>query len=239
MTAAAPSSPAPPSSSGRPASAFERIVDSGRDGRFTVSPIDAGDYLARSDRAGLRRAAARRCGCRRQSRSSCRLSPAPVVEAVQIVSANPPGGTARNPQHQRGGAVATAHGRERIADGGGVVARSARRPVAPRLRDGRRRRRADPGDRLAPGAGADGRPAAAGRPRHQARRGQSRSPVGGSSRAGGSGQGRLVGAIRIGRDRRRDQSDQPRRDGAVRHERGAVGRKLRRSERICRRRLQA
>ena len=66
---------------------FERIVDSGRDGRFTVSPIDAGEYTLEVIAPGF---AVLNATATVPSEQALELSltPAPVVEAVQIVSAS-------------------------------------------------------------------------------------------------------------------------------------------------------
>jgi outer membrane receptor for ferrienterochelin and colicins len=68
-------------------SAFERIVESGRDGRFTVGPLDAGEYALDVIAPGF---AMLNTTARVPSAQPIELSltPAPVVEAVQIVSAN-------------------------------------------------------------------------------------------------------------------------------------------------------
>jgi outer membrane receptor for ferrienterochelin and colicins len=68
-------------------SAFERIVESGRDGRFTISPLDEGEYTLDVIAPGF---AILNTTARVPSAGPIELSltPAPVVEAVQIVSAN-------------------------------------------------------------------------------------------------------------------------------------------------------
>ena len=68
-------------------SAFERIVESGRDGRFTISPLDEGEYTLDVIAPGF---AMLSTTARVPSTEPVELSltPAPVVEAVQIVSAN-------------------------------------------------------------------------------------------------------------------------------------------------------
>jgi outer membrane receptor for ferrienterochelin and colicins len=66
---------------------FERLVDSGRDGRFFVTPVDAGDYRLEVIAPGF---AMLQATVRVPADSPIELSlvPAPVVEAVQIVSAS-------------------------------------------------------------------------------------------------------------------------------------------------------
>ena len=68
-------------------SAFERVVESGRDGRFTVSPIADGEYTIDVIAAGF---AMLNATARVPSPQPVELSltPAPVVEAVQVVSAS-------------------------------------------------------------------------------------------------------------------------------------------------------
>src|SRR5688500_9814706 len=68
-------------------SAFERIVESGRDGRFTVSPIADGEYTIDVIAAGF---AMLNATARVPSPQPVELllTPAPVVEAVQVVSAS-------------------------------------------------------------------------------------------------------------------------------------------------------
>jgi outer membrane receptor for ferrienterochelin and colicins len=68
-------------------SAFERIVESGRDGRFTVSPIADGEYVIDVIAAGF---AVLNATARVPSPQPLELAltPAPVVEAVQVVSAS-------------------------------------------------------------------------------------------------------------------------------------------------------
>ncbi|HYE84809.1 MAG TPA: TonB-dependent receptor [Vicinamibacterales bacterium] len=67
--------------------AFERVVDTGRDGRFTVSPIDAGQYSIEAIAAGFAVATATAVVPASQP-IEIALTPAAVVEAVQIVSAS-------------------------------------------------------------------------------------------------------------------------------------------------------
>ena len=68
-------------------SAFERIAETGRDGRFTVSPLNDGDYTLEVIAPGF---AMLSTTARVPSTQPLELSltPAPVVEAVQIVSAS-------------------------------------------------------------------------------------------------------------------------------------------------------
>ena len=68
-------------------SAFERIVESGRDGRFLVSPIADGEYLVEVIAPGF---AVLSTTVRVPSPQAIELAlgPAPVIEAVQIVSAS-------------------------------------------------------------------------------------------------------------------------------------------------------
>ncbi len=68
-------------------SAFERVVETGRDGRFTVSPISAGEYTLEVIAPGF---AVLATAARVPSAQALEitLTPAPVVEAVQIVSAS-------------------------------------------------------------------------------------------------------------------------------------------------------
>ena len=141
-------------------SPFERLVDSGRDGRFVLTPLADGDYTLEVIAPGFA-----------MQQVTARVPSVAPIELVLVTGAGrrgradrlgvPSGGAARKPQHQCGGVIAAAHGRKRVADGRGVAARSARGAVAPRLGNRRCRRRADPGNRFAAGAGADGRPAAA------------------------------------------------------------------------------
>lgn len=70
-----------------PGQAFERIVDSGRDGRFTVAPIDAGEYSVEAVAAGFASARAT-AAVPAATPLELTLSPAAVVEEVQIVSAS-------------------------------------------------------------------------------------------------------------------------------------------------------
>lgn len=67
--------------------AFERVVESGRDGRFTVAPIDAGDYTIEVIAPGF---AVLQSPARVPATSALELTltPAAVVEAVQVVSAS-------------------------------------------------------------------------------------------------------------------------------------------------------
>jgi outer membrane receptor for ferrienterochelin and colicins len=71
----------------QPASSFERLVDTGRDGRFVLAPIDAGEYRVEVIAPGFAVASA---DARVPSASplTVDLAPAPVVAAVQIVSAS-------------------------------------------------------------------------------------------------------------------------------------------------------
>ena len=68
-------------------SAFERIVETGRDGRFIISPLDEGEYTLDVIAPGF---AMLNTTARVPSTAPVELSltPAPVVEAVQIVSAS-------------------------------------------------------------------------------------------------------------------------------------------------------
>jgi outer membrane receptor for ferrienterochelin and colicins len=68
-------------------SAFERVVETGRDGRFTVSPIDNGEYTLDVIAPGF---AVLNATAQVPSSEPMALvlTPAPVVEAVQIVSAS-------------------------------------------------------------------------------------------------------------------------------------------------------
>jgi outer membrane receptor for ferrienterochelin and colicins len=68
-------------------SAFERIAETGRDGRFTISPLNDGDYTLEVIAPGFAMLSAT---ARVPSTQPLELSltPAPVVEAVQIVSAS-------------------------------------------------------------------------------------------------------------------------------------------------------
>jgi outer membrane receptor for ferrienterochelin and colicins len=68
-------------------SSFERLVDTGRDGRFVVSPVDAGDYRIEVVAPGFAVASAN-ARVPSQTELAVELLPAPVVEAVQIVSAS-------------------------------------------------------------------------------------------------------------------------------------------------------
>jgi outer membrane receptor for ferrienterochelin and colicins len=71
----------------QPSSTFERLVDSGRDGRFFVTQIGAGDYNLEVIAPGF---AMLQATVRVPAAEPIELSlvPAPVVEAVQIVSAS-------------------------------------------------------------------------------------------------------------------------------------------------------
>ena len=71
----------------QPGNAFERIVESGRDGRFTVSPIANGEYTLDVIAPGF---AVLNLTARVPSEQAVEitLTPAPVIEAVQIVSAS-------------------------------------------------------------------------------------------------------------------------------------------------------
>jgi outer membrane receptor for ferrienterochelin and colicins len=71
----------------QPDQAFERIVDSGRDGRFTVVPVDAGAYTVEAIAAGF---APSTIEIRIPATAAIELtlSPAAVVEEVRIVSAS-------------------------------------------------------------------------------------------------------------------------------------------------------
>src|SRR5688572_6740725 len=66
---------------------FERVVESGRDGRFTVSPIADGEYVIDVIAAGFAMANATARVPSPQPLELA-LTPAPVVEAVQVVSAS-------------------------------------------------------------------------------------------------------------------------------------------------------
>ena len=66
--------------------AFERIVESGGDGRFTVSPVADGDYTIEVIAAGF--AVLRTFRVPAEQALELSLTPAPVVEAVQVVSAS-------------------------------------------------------------------------------------------------------------------------------------------------------
>ncbi len=68
-------------------SAFERIVETGRDGKFTVSPLKEGEYMLDVIAPGF---AVLNMTARAPSTEpvAITLTPAPVVEAVQIVSAS-------------------------------------------------------------------------------------------------------------------------------------------------------
>jgi outer membrane receptor for ferrienterochelin and colicins len=68
-------------------SAFERVIETGRDGRFTIAPIDAGNYTLDVIAPGF---AVLQSQARVPAASPIELTltPAPVVEAVQVVSAS-------------------------------------------------------------------------------------------------------------------------------------------------------
>jgi outer membrane receptor for ferrienterochelin and colicins len=68
-------------------SSFERLIDSGRDGRFSLAPIDAGEYLIEVIAPGF---AVLQANVQVPAAKPVELSltPAPVVEAVQVVSAS-------------------------------------------------------------------------------------------------------------------------------------------------------
>lgn len=71
----------------RAGKAFERIVESGRDGRFSVAPVDAGEYTVEAVAAGF---AISQVSATVPVTAAIELtlSPAAVVEEVQIVSAS-------------------------------------------------------------------------------------------------------------------------------------------------------
>lgn len=71
----------------QPGQAFERIVISGRDGRFTVSPVAAGTYTVEAVAAGFAPAQAA-ATVPATATVELTLTPAAVVEEVQIVSAS-------------------------------------------------------------------------------------------------------------------------------------------------------
>jgi outer membrane receptor for ferrienterochelin and colicins len=66
--------------------AFERLVETGRDGKFAIGPLDAGDYTIDVIAPGFAVATAMARVPVAQPLEVA-LSPAPVVEAVQVVSA--------------------------------------------------------------------------------------------------------------------------------------------------------
>jgi len=68
-------------------SSFERIVESGRDGRFVVRPVTAGEYQLEVIAPGFSVASAS-TRVPAATELVVTLSPAPVVEAVQVVSAS-------------------------------------------------------------------------------------------------------------------------------------------------------
>lgn len=67
--------------------AFERVVETGRDGRFTIAPINEGDYILDVIAPGF---AVLQSQAKVPATSAIELTltPAPVVEAVQVVSAS-------------------------------------------------------------------------------------------------------------------------------------------------------
>lgn len=70
----------------QPGRAFERIVTSGRDGRFAVTPIDAGEYQVEAIAAGFAIAS---ISARVPSTAiELTVTPAAVVEEVEVVSAS-------------------------------------------------------------------------------------------------------------------------------------------------------
>jgi outer membrane receptor for ferrienterochelin and colicins len=71
----------------QPGRAFERIVESGRDGRFTIAPVDGGEYHIEAIAAGFAVSLATTT-VPASSSVEITLSPAAVVEEVQIVSAS-------------------------------------------------------------------------------------------------------------------------------------------------------
>jgi outer membrane receptor for ferrienterochelin and colicins len=70
----------------QPGRAFERIVESGRDGRFTIAPVDGGEYRIEAIAAGF--AVSLATATVPSPSVEITLTPAPVVEEVQIVSAS-------------------------------------------------------------------------------------------------------------------------------------------------------
>jgi outer membrane receptor for ferrienterochelin and colicins len=71
----------------QPSSSFERLVDSGRDGRFAIEPVDPGDYTVEVIARGFAPAQATVTMPSAQA-VEVSLTPAPVVEEVQVVSAS-------------------------------------------------------------------------------------------------------------------------------------------------------
>ena len=70
----------------QPGRAFERIVDSGRDGRFEITPVESGEYQIEAIAAGF---AVASTAIRVPSAAvELTLAPAAVVEEVEIVSAS-------------------------------------------------------------------------------------------------------------------------------------------------------
>src|SRR5687768_11099999 len=67
--------------------AFERLVETGRDGRFAVTPIEAGEYLLDVIAPGFA-VSHSTAGVPLSTELVVALTPAPVVESVQIVSAS-------------------------------------------------------------------------------------------------------------------------------------------------------
>src|SRR5687768_3990442 len=67
--------------------AFERLVETGRDGRFAVTPIEAGEYLLDVIAPGFA-VSHSTAGVPLSTELVVALTPAPVVEAVQVVSAS-------------------------------------------------------------------------------------------------------------------------------------------------------
>jgi outer membrane receptor for ferrienterochelin and colicins len=67
--------------------AFERLVETGRDGRFAVTPIEAGEYLLDVIAPGFA-VSHSTAGVPLFTELVVALTPAPVVESVQIVSAS-------------------------------------------------------------------------------------------------------------------------------------------------------
>ena len=68
-------------------SSFERLIDSGRDGRFSLTPIDSGEYDVEVIAAGFAILQAK-VSVPAGKPMELTLAPAPVIEAVQIVSAS-------------------------------------------------------------------------------------------------------------------------------------------------------
>jgi outer membrane receptor for ferrienterochelin and colicins len=71
----------------QPGRGFERIVDSGKDGRFIVTPVDGGDYRIEAIAAGFAVSVAT-VTVPAAAAVEITLTPAAVVEEVQIVSAS-------------------------------------------------------------------------------------------------------------------------------------------------------